>query len=161
MIDPTDSVIQRVSVVDSVIDTNELLKLCADDTCGAAALFIGVVRNHHVGRTVRYLEYEGYKPMAEKVMRQIAGDLVKRWDVRKLAIVHRVGKLEIGEVAVAVVVATPHRQDSFDACRFGIDEVKVQAPIWKKEYYEGGDHWVENCEGCRKALEANHALHKH
>lgn len=145
-----------VAIQDNPIDSAQLLCLVEDPRCGAAALFLGIVRNHHEGKSVRYLEYEAYKPMAEKVMGEILGEMRERWDVKKVAMVHRVGPLQIGEAAVAVVVSTPHRQDSFEACRYGIDEIKVRAPIWKKEYYEGGEHWVENCQGCVDAAKARH-----
>lgn len=144
-----------ITIQDQSIDSAALLAQVSDPACGAAALFLGIVRDHHEGKSVRYLEYEAYKPMAEKVLAEIAEEIGKRWDVRKMALVHRVGRLEIGETAVAVVVSTPHRKDSFEACRYGIDEIKVRAPIWKKEYYVGGEHWVQNCKGCQDAREAH------
>jgi molybdopterin synthase catalytic subunit len=137
-----------VTIQSHSIDCAALLAAVDDPRCGAAALFLGIVRNHHEGKSVRYLEYEAYQPMAEKIMADIVSEMREKWDVKKVAVVHRIGALQIGEAAVAVVVSTPHRQESFAACRYGIDEIKVRAPIWKKEYYEGGEHWVDNCKGC-------------
>jgi molybdopterin synthase catalytic subunit len=144
-----------VAVQQQEIDSQSLIAAVDDPRCGAAALFLGIVRNHHEGKSVRYLEYEAYKAMAEKVMTTIVNEMRERWDVKKVAVVHRVGELQIGDVAVAVVVSTPHRKASFEACRYGIDEIKVRAPIWKKEFYEGGEHWVENCAGCVDAKAAH------
>lgn len=147
----THDVIEVVAIQTAPIDVAALLDRTSHPACGAAALFLGVVRDHHEGQSVRYLEYEAYDPMAVKVMRAIAEEVAERWDARKIGIIHRKGPLQIGELAVAVAVSTPHRKDAFEACRYGIDEVKVRAPIWKKEFYEGGERWVENCGGCVEA----------
>lgn len=149
----TTDAIEVVAIQTEPIDVAALLERTSHPACGAAALFLGVVRDHHEGQAVRYLEYEAYDPMAVKVMRAIAEELTARWDARKVGIIHRKGPLQIGEVAVAVAVSTPHRKDAFEACRYGIDEVKVRAPIWKKEFIQGGERWVENCGGCIEAAE--------
>lgn len=138
-------------IVTTPISTDEAVAAVADPTCGATALFLGVVRNHHEGRDVRHLEYEAYAPMAEKVLTRIAEEICERWSAVGVALIHRTGRLAIGETAVAVAVSTPHRKDAFEAARYGIDELKNRAPIWKKEVYVGGEDWVENCRGCAEA----------
>ena len=141
-----------MGLVEEPIDVAVWLAEASHPACGAASLFLGVVRNHHDQRAVRHLEYEAYDDMVLGVFEQIAGELRARWDVRRLALAHRKGRLEIGEVAVLVAVATPHRQDAFEACRYGIDEIKRRAPIWKKEIYvEGQACWVENPEGAAES----------
>jgi len=115
---------------------------------GALCLFAGVVRNENVGRRVTHLEYEAYEEMALEVLRDIEAQVRKRWPVSDVRIVHRLGRLEIGEASVAVAVASPHRAEAFDACRFAIDTLKHTAPIWKKEFFEGGEAWVEGPGQC-------------
>jgi molybdopterin synthase catalytic subunit len=92
---------------------------------------------------VRYLEYDAYPEMAQAEMARIAEEVERRWSTDRVALVHRVGRLEIGEVSVVVAVACPHRAEAFDACRYAIDTLKVTVPIWKKEVAEDGEEWVE------------------
>ena len=110
---------------------------------GAVVSFLGVVRSHNAGRRVRYLEYEGYEPLALKVFERIAGEARERWPGIGLALHHRLGRLEIGEASVAIAAAAAHRADAFAACRYAIERVKQIAPIWKHEFFEGGDVWIE------------------
>jgi molybdopterin synthase catalytic subunit len=110
---------------------------------GAVAAFLGVVRNHNAGRSVRYLEYEAYEPLARKSFDRIAAEVQARWPGVRLALHHRIGRLEIGEASVAIAAASPHRADAFAACRYTIERVKQIAPIWKREFFEGGDVWIE------------------
>lgn len=110
---------------------------------GAVATFLGLVRNHNVGRGVRYLEYEAYAPLAVKAFERIGRELADRWPDTRLALHHRVGRLDIGEASVAIAVASPHRANAFAACRYAIERVKQIAPIWKHEFFEGGDVWIE------------------
>ena len=109
---------------------------------GAVVVFVGTVRDNALGNRVLYLEYEGYAPLAEKELARIAAEAEGRWGVA-VAVAHRLGRLEIGEASVAVAVAAPHRAEAFDACRWVMDTLKTDVPIWKKEYFEGGAHWVE------------------
>ncbi|MBM3275050.1 MAG: molybdenum cofactor biosynthesis protein MoaE [Candidatus Sericytochromatia bacterium] len=116
-----------------------------DPAAGARVVFEGIVRNHHDGRRVLHLEYEAYAEMAARQMAAIAGEIKRRWPAYRVAIVHRVGRLEIGEAAVIVGVSTAHRADAFEACRFGIDRVKADVPIWKREFYaDGTSSWQDN-----------------
>lgn len=110
---------------------------------GAVATFLGVVRNHNAGRSVRYLEYEVYEPLARKSFERIVAEVETRWPGVRLGLHHRIGRLEIGEASVAIAAASAHRADAFAACRYAIERVKQIAPIWKREFFEGGDVWIE------------------
>lgn len=114
-----------------------------DPSCGAVVSFTGKVRNEQDGKTVVALDYEAYIPMAERVFYDIANEACTRFGVRAVRIVHRVGSLKIGDIAVWVGVQSGHRAEAFLACRYAIDEIKKKAPIWKKEHYDCGDSaWV-------------------
>jgi len=113
------------------------------DEAGAIALFHGIVRNENLGRRVLYLEYDAYPEMAEKVLRQIAGEVCERWPVTEIAVQHRTGRLEIGETSLLVGVSSPHRGEAFEACHWFVDELKARVPVWKKEVFEGGEEWIE------------------
>src|SRR5206468_557045 len=110
---------------------------------GAVVTFLGLVRNHNMGRSVRHLEYEAYEALALKAFERIAAEIAERWPSARLALHHRIGRLEIGEASVAIATRSPHRGDAYAACRYAIERVKQIAPIWKHEYFEGGDVWIE------------------
>ncbi|MFM7204383.1 MAG: molybdenum cofactor biosynthesis protein MoaE [Myxococcota bacterium] len=110
---------------------------------GAVVTFEGIVRNHAEGRSVRYLVYEAYERMAEAQLKVIAEEVQARWGLIHVAMVHRVGRLEIGDLAVVVAVGSPHRREAFEACHYCIDRLKETVPIWKKEYYDDADHAAE------------------
>ncbi|MFQ5840372.1 MAG: molybdenum cofactor biosynthesis protein MoaE [Candidatus Methylomirabilales bacterium] len=110
--------------------------------CGAVATFVGVVRNHSRGRTVSYLEYEAYAEMAIPKMREIAAESSQKWEIAAVAIVHRVGHLEVGEASVVIAIAAPHRRAALDACAYTIERLKEIVPIWKKEVSPDGSFWV-------------------
>jgi len=110
---------------------------------GGVCVFLGVVRNESGGRPVRHLEYEAYEEMALPMMEEIAREARGRWPVTEVRIVHRLGRLEIGEASVAVAVTAPHRGAAFEACRYAIDTLKATVPIWKKEFYADGAVWLE------------------
>ncbi len=116
----------------------------ADPRDGAVCVFVGVVRNENQGRAVSHLEYEAYEEMALPVMEEIEGEARRRWPVTRVDLVHRLGRLEIGEASVAVAVTAPHRAAAFEACRYAIDTLKSRAPIWKKEFFTDGSRWVES-----------------
>lgn len=113
------------------------------ERAGAVDVFIGTVRNHNKNKEVVRLEFEAFDAMAVKKMKELAEEASRRWPVEKIAIVHRKGILEIGDIAVVIAVATPHRKDAFEACRWVIDTLKKVVPIWKKEIYENGEEWLE------------------
>ena len=126
-----------------VLDPTALHNLVLSPQAGAVSLFVGVVRDNNLGRDVDYLEYDAYPAMATKVMRQIAGEIRERWQVLDIAMHHRIGRLEIGEASVAVAVASAHRAEGIEACRYGIDRLKAIVPIWKKEVWADGEEWIE------------------
>jgi molybdopterin synthase catalytic subunit/molybdopterin converting factor small subunit len=113
-----------------------------DERAGAIATFQGTVRRQSRGREVIALEYEAYGGMAENVMAQIADGVKERYDLCEVAVAHRVGRCEVGDVSVVIAVSAPHRQDALSACREVIDELKERVPLWKKELYEGGEEWI-------------------
>jgi len=128
---------------EQALSLDALLDEVRDPSVGGIATFIGVVRNQARGQAVDHLEYEAYEPMAEKEMRAIAEQVRERWPGARIALAHRVGRLEIGEAAVMIAVGTPHRAAAFEACRHAIDELKRRVPIWKKEFAQNGTYWVE------------------
>ena len=110
---------------------------------GGVCVFLGVVRNNNAGRPVVALEYEAHVPMAEAKMKDIGEQVHRRWpDVRQIAMVHRIGRLAIGEASVAIAVSAAHRREAFEACHFAIDRLKETVPIWKREVFEDGAVWV-------------------
>lgn len=120
----------------------EIINAVGADDAGAINVFIGTVRNATKGRDVQYLEFEAYEPMALKEMQKIVATTKQKWPVVEMAIHHRVGKLEIGDIPVVIAVATAHRQQGFDACEYAIDTLKKTVPIWKKEIFTDGEQWV-------------------
>jgi MoaE-MoaD fusion protein len=113
-----------------------------DEQAGAIATFLGTVRARSRGRDVIALEYEAYEEMAEDVMAGIADELLARYDLCKVAMSHRLGRVEVGETSVAIAVSAPHRQDALAACADAIEALKSQVPLWKKELYVGGEEWI-------------------
>jgi molybdopterin synthase catalytic subunit len=110
---------------------------------GGVVVFLGLVRNHNAGRKVLHLEYEAYEPLAVKSFERIAAEVAARWPGVRMGLHHRTGRLEIGEASVVIVTASAHRADAFASCRYVIERVKQIAPIWKREFFEGGDVWIE------------------
>ncbi|MDM7997662.1 MAG: molybdenum cofactor biosynthesis protein MoaE [Acidobacteriota bacterium] len=110
---------------------------------GAVVVFEGIVRNHSNNKAVRFLEYDAYEPMALLKLEEIGALAKKEFEIRDIAIVHRLGHMDIGECSTVIVVASAHRGPAFDACRFTIDKIKQIVPIWKKEFFEDGAVWVE------------------
>jgi molybdopterin converting factor subunit 1 len=127
------------------VDVGAVLKGVTRPDAGGIALFVGTTRDENDGRRVERLEYEAYDAMAATEMAAIGAEMCRRWPVLALAMVHRVGVVPIGEASVAVAVATAHREAAFAACRYGIDTLKADVPIWKKEYYADGSRWIGAC----------------
>jgi molybdopterin converting factor subunit 1 len=132
----------RASIVREPINTEGVLKRIKRGEDGAAVVFEGVVRNQTRGRKTLYLDYEAYEQMALDQMEGLAEQALKQFQVRETGLVHRLGRLEVGETSVLIVVASPHRAAAFDACRWLIDTLKRTVPIWKKEYFEDGAVWA-------------------
>lgn len=133
-------------VTTAPLDAQALAGAVADPAAGAIVVFQGVVRNHSRGRAIRYLEYEAYPEMAEQVLTQIGAEMKARWPLQRVAIAHRVGRLEIGETSIVVAVSAAHRAEAFAAVAYAMDRVKQIAPVWKKEYTTDGNYWVEGPE---------------
>jgi len=131
------------SIIQGKINTQAVLGEIKGSADGAAVVFEGVVRNHTRGRRTLYLDYEAYEEMALRQMEALAEQSLSRFPIRDVAIVHRLGRLEIGETSVLIVVAAAHRAAAFDACRWLIDTLKRTVPIWKKEYFEDGAVWAD------------------
>jgi MoaE-MoaD fusion protein len=112
------------------------------DSAGAIATFVGTTRRQSRGRSVLHLDYEAYEEMAEPAMAKIAAELKGRYDLCEIAIHHRTGRVEIGEASVVIAVSAPHRQEALAACKDAIDTLKERVPLWKKEFYEGGEEWI-------------------
>ncbi len=129
-------------IVDGPIDGYDLASQVRTDADGAVCVFWGVARRYSRGREVVHLEYEAYPEMAEKVMAQIGDEIMTRWPVSKVAIVHRTGVLEIGQASVGIALSSPHRAEAFAACQYAIDRLKQIVPIWKKEVWDDGSQWI-------------------
>lgn len=139
----------RLAIVRESIDPGRLATLVTKEAArrgvphGAVALFLGAVRAENLGRTVQHLEYEAYEPLATRSFELIAGEVADRWPGVILAIHHRLGRLDIGEVSVGIAALAAHRAEAFAASRYAIERVKQIAPIWKREAFEGGEVWIE------------------
>jgi molybdopterin synthase catalytic subunit len=129
-----DEPIQVQPVIDKVVDRN----------AGAITTFIGTVRELTYGKKTLYLEYESYIPMAEKKLEQIGEEINEKWKGAKVAITHRIGRLDITDIAVVIAVSTPHRKDAYEANEYAIERIKEIVPIWKKEHWEDGEKWIGN-----------------
>lgn len=127
------------------VDVAALEAAVADPAAGATVTFVGTTRRDNAGRKVIRLEYEAYEPMALSEMRKLADEAGQRFGIVRIAIQHRIGVVEIGEISVAIAASAAHRGEAFEACRFAIDRLKEIVPIWKKEHFEGGEIWV----GCQ------------
>lgn len=142
MTDSRDQQVRLLDIRDLPLSVNEVLQAVADPAAGGVASFVGVVRDHDDDRGVRRLDYSAH-PTATEVMRQVAERVCDAHPVLRLAAVHRVGSLEVGDLAVAVAVACAHRGAAFDACRMLIDDLKATVPIWKHQVFaDGSDEWV-------------------
>ena len=132
-----------IGVTTDALSERAVSEAVSDAGAGAIALFSGVVRDQTGGRRVKFLEYEAHTPMALAKMREIAAAMRARWpDTLRIAMIHRIGRLEIGESSVMIAVSSPHRKVAFEACHFAIDTLKETVPVWKKEYFEDGEVWV-------------------
>ena len=130
-------------ITDQAINLQKFFSDGPPRSCGAVASFAGIVRNHDHGREVKGLYYDCYRSMAEKIIKALIEEVETRWGVEKVLVSHRIGHLEIGEVAVAISMSSAHRAEAFEACRFMIEGIKKRVPIWKKEIFEDGmSEWV-------------------
>lgn len=125
------------------IDIQSVVATLQKPEDGAVVVFDGVVRNNARGKTVKFLEYDSYEAMALKKIEEIGSRAKSEYDIREIVIVHRLGRMDVGECSIVIAVASAHRGAAFDACRFAIDTIKQIVPIWKKEFYEDGEVWIE------------------
>jgi len=132
-----------ISITHERLDRDALVATVSHPGAGGIVVFEGVVRDNARGKQVRYLEYDVYPEMAVQQIHEIVAEAERRWGVERVAVAHRIGRLEIGEASVIIVVASPHRAEAFDACRYIIDTLKTTVPIWKKEVATNGEEWVE------------------
>jgi MoaE-MoaD fusion protein len=140
---PTPATSDLILLVDKMIDAEALIRHVRSGGDGAIVTFDGCVRNQSHGRRTLYLDYEAYESMALAKMREIAAEARTKFPIDRVAIAHRLGRLEIGETSVFIAVSAPHRAAAFDACRHIIDTLKRSVPIWKKEYFEDGAVWAD------------------
>lgn len=131
-----------IEITTAPISTKAVAEKVKRDSYGAVVTFAGRVRDNSEGQRVLYMEYEAFQEMAQKKLSEIADEVRARWQPLDIAISHRVGRLEVGEVALAIAVASPHRKEAFDACQYAVDRIKEIVPIWKKEIREDGGVWV-------------------
>jgi molybdopterin synthase catalytic subunit len=125
------------------LDPAPLVASVRRDDAGAIALFYGVVRNENLGRAVQYLEYDAYPEMAIKKMREVADEVRAKFPIAEVGVLHRIGRLEIGETSLLVAVSSGHRKEAFEACHYAVDRIKQIVPVWKKEVWADGSEWIE------------------
>ena len=143
---PRPVAVEPEYITDQVINIDKLLQNAHRPGAGGIVLFCGEVRDNQMGRPVKYLVYESYASMADKIIREIVNTAVQKWDLQYASALHRIGKLEINECAVAVVTAHAHRKEAYEANQYIIDRIKHEAPVWKCEYFGDGTHeWGKNC----------------
>lgn len=135
-----------VRITEDVLDPAEAIAAVADPAAGAIDVFMGVVRNSNMGRDVAYLEYDAYPPMGEKLMAELAQEAIEEYGLRKVAIMHRIGRLEIGETSLLIALSSGHRSEAFAGGKWLVDEVKRRLPVWKKEVWSDGEEWIEGPE---------------
>ncbi|QXP63535.1 molybdenum cofactor biosynthesis protein MoaE [Polaribacter sp. HaHaR_3_91] len=131
-----------IKITSDKLDLQECYRFVEDASCGGISAFIGTVRNDTQGKEVMQLDFSAYKPMAIKEMRKIADSALEKFDIKKIAIHHAEGMLQVGEVPVIITTSSKHRKAAFEACEFAIDTLKETVPIWKKEYFSDGEVWV-------------------
>lgn len=134
-----------IKITRDQLDPIPIADTVRQDSNGAVVTFLGTTRRSSQGREVLFLDYEAYKPMAMKELQRIAMEVTSMWNIKDVAIVHRIGRLEIGDISLVVSTASPHRKEAFEACHYVVDRIKETVPIWKKEVFKDGGVWV----GCQ------------
>jgi molybdopterin synthase catalytic subunit len=134
---------EMTAITTEPLDQDALMRALDTTGIGAVAVFLGLVRDNNKGRTILYLDYEAYEPLALRGLDVIVAESREKWPDVRLAIHHRIGRMEIGEASVVIAAASPHRADAFSASRYAIERIKQIVPIWKHEYFDGGDVWIE------------------
>lgn len=134
---------EMICITSEPIDFCRILENVTDRSSGGIALFLGTVRDHNESKVVLRMYYEIYKEMAEKNLARIEYEVKTKWKINKFVAIHRTGELRVGDVSVAVAASAEHRNQAFEACRYGIDQIKTKVPIWKKEIYNNSAWWVD------------------
>lgn len=142
LIPPVSGGVDLYEITEAPLSLDVLAEEVGQNTSGAVASFLGIVREFARGRQVEYLEYDAYPEMATAKMRQIGEEIRQRWPIDRIAIVHRIGRLAIGEASVAIAVSSPHRREALQACAYAIERLKETVPIWKKEVWSDGAEWI-------------------
>lgn len=132
-----------ISITKDTIDQTKIFDQIKDDSCGAIVSFIGFVRDHSSKGKVEGIFYEAYDEMLEEILKKIEREVFKNWNIKKFIAVHRTGYLHVGEISVIVGVSSEHRKEAFEACSYGIENIKKRCPIWKKEKTQFGNEWIE------------------
>ena len=138
----------HIYITSDPLDDASITDIVSDNAHGATVLFQGITRNNTGNREVLFLEYEAYAPMAEKTLNQVRDEILSKWDV-KIAIHHRIGRVDIGQTSLLVAVGSAHREAAFEACKYSVDRIKEIVPIWKKEHFVGGEVWIGDADGFR------------
>ena len=136
-----------IEITHESLDPEAITDTVRADTNGAVVTFLGTTRSATGDRRVLHLDYEAYEPMAKKKLAEVVEEIRRRWSVEDVALAHRLGRLQIGEISLVVAVGSPHRKEAFLACQYAVDRIKQTVPIWKKEFFEGGEVWVEGAGG--------------
>ncbi len=131
-----------IEITSKPISAQPVIDRVRKNSHGAVVTFVGTVRDNSEGKGVLYLEYEAYREMAEKNLKGISAEIHNRWRISDLGIVHRVGRIEVGDTAIVIAVGSAHRLEAFEACQYAIDRIKEIVPIWKKEFYEDSSTWI-------------------
>lgn len=132
-----------ISITKDIIDQLKILEQLKDNSSGAVVFFTGIVRDHNSKKKVEGIFYEAYEEMVEEILKKIEKEISGNWNIKKFIAIHRIGYLKVGEISVIVGVSSEHRKEAFEACSYGIDNIKKRCPIWKKEEMESGDsEWV-------------------
>lgn len=140
----TNEMNRAFTITDQPISLEEVVRKVIRPEAGAVTTFIGTVRELTNGKRTLFLQYEAYVSMAEKMLTQIGHEIMERWPEAKVAITHRIGRLDISDIAVVIAVSTPHRKDAYEANQYAIERIKQIVPIWKKEHWEDGTEWIGN-----------------
>jgi molybdopterin synthase catalytic subunit len=146
---------QNVLITEEPLDAEPLVRYVTTEVDGAVVTFLGITRDHNDGRTVEYLEYEAYRPMADEQIHVIMDEMQQKWQLGRIAVAHRTGRVDIGETSMVVAVGAAHRRPAFEAALYFVDRLKEVVPIWKKETFEGGEVWIGETPGANPGLSDN------
>lgn len=136
-----------IEITEKILDVNKISQMVTDPSCGAVSIFVGITRDNFDCKKVLRLEYEAYKPMAKKKMKEICDSIRKQWEIHSIAMIHRINVVPISEASIVIAISSPHRKESLQAVEYAIDTLKATVPIWKKEIYaDESSSWKENKE---------------